>query len=155
MLWYPDICVKKCFCIRWINIQPNFLLEWAKVNKHHWLGDRPISQYDLWTTYTYFICSLAISSVKIFGAFILKKKLFKVRLRLSRVQWYIFGYNPSCIGIQAREPICDKINQCHFGDFSLYVMSRPKCAPTFEAGQKKTSAMARWHWLDGRPVYRQ
>ena len=63
-----------------MNKQPNFLLEWAKVNKHHWLGDRPISQYDLWTTYTYFICSLAISSVKIFGAFILKKNCLKLGL---------------------------------------------------------------------------
>ena len=52
--------------------------------------------------------------------------------------------------LSARAPIEAKINQYHFGESRLFIMWRPKYALTFGAGQKKTSAMAQWHWLDGR-----
>ena len=55
-------------------------------------------------------------------------------------------FSHSSTYICTRAPIAAKINQCHFGESGC-----PKYALTFGAGQKKTtSAMARWHWLDGR-----
>ena len=37
------------------------------------------------------------------------------------------------------------------GASRLFVMGCPICAPTFERGKNTTSAMARWHWLEGCP----
>ena len=50
-----------------------------------------------------------------------------------------------------RAPIGNEINQCQFGVSSLFVTGHSIYALKFGAGQKTTSAMARWHWLDGRP----
>ena len=43
----------------------------------------------------------------------------------------------------------------HFGESRIFVVGCPKYALTFGRAKKTTSAMARWHWLDGRPcLYR-
>ena len=35
--------------------------------------------------------------------------------------------------------------------FETFCYGAPKMCAIFWGGAKKTSAMARWHWLDGRP----
>ena len=53
--------------------------------------------------------------------------------------------------LYTRAPIRNEINQCQFGVSRLFVTGHSIYALKFGAGQKTTSAMARWHWLDGRP----
>ena len=57
----------------------------------------------------------------------------------------------SCYNLYTRAPIGNEINQCQFGVSSLFVTEHSIYPLKFGAGQKTTSAMARWDWLDGRP----